>query len=286
MAEVSETQKSLTPDELKAMWDALPPEFKQGVTDLNAEIIQHNKGVEKVKASESKDPKHIRSEVRTDNPSGNKKITRINEQINKLQEQIEKLISEADKVIDDEGLMPAEASEEEIAKLRETIKDTSKTLREKASGVTQIENFMPNLKGKISPHIVEIKTLRGVAKSGGNKPGGGEGIRRLRFKQIMVNDVVEKDGDTVYSKVKNAKTGEHEEKYTFSFTAQFLNKQSRDLNVTASELQEYYAKALESAEGNFSLDNRPSDFTFVYPHTFKANDGSEQTIEYKIRAIV
>ncbi len=267
---VSETNKSYSEAEIKAMYDALPDMFKQAIDKVNSEIDAHNAKIDSVKAAEAKDPMLIKAEVFEQNPSNNKKIAAIYKEYLKLVEAAEKLKTQAYEVIETDGLMPKELTEAEIDKLKTEVTDSTKTLRDQVSALSQFEEMMPMLKGKILPLVKEIKTRRGTAKTGGSASKG-EGPKRIRFKRIEVNNVVEDaQGNKVYGVVNG------EEKYTFTFASQFLRKQHKGINWSANDLTDAYLKGQDE-------NNLPEVREFVMPYTYKNNEGHDVTVEYKVK---
>lgn len=268
----TEEVKTPTPEELAKLFSALPSEFQKAINDLNDEINSHNSKVESIKASEAKDPKLIKAEIFEQNPANNKKLAQLRAQELKLQEQIEKIRTEAYKVIDDDGLMPKELTEEQIEKLKGEVTDSTKNLRESVGALLKFEEMMPMFKGKFTPHIAEIKTRRGAAKTGSSTGKTGEGPKRLRFKKIEVNGVTQDDkGNTVSQQVNG------EDKYTFTFASQYLKKQHKGINWTAKDLTDAYLQGLDE-------NNLPEVHEFVLPHTYKDSTGNEHTVNYTVKA--
>jgi len=269
-----ETQevKTPTPEELKKLFSELPGEFQKAINDLNSEIEGHNSKVQSILAADAKDPKLIKAEIFEQNPGNNKKLAALRAQELKLIAQLEKLRDEAYKVIDEDGLMPKELSETEIEKLKGEVTDSTKDLREKVSALLKFEEMMPIFAGKFSPHISEIKTRRGAAKTGTSTGKTGEGPKRIRFKKIEVNGLTQDaQGNTVSQKVAG------EDKYTFTFASQYLKKQHKSINWTAKDLTDAYLKGLDE-------NNLPEAHEFVMPHTYKDSAGNEHTVEYKVKA--
>lgn len=263
--------KPLTDEQLKEIFNSLPDAIKDALNKVNADIDAHNKKVDSLKASEAKDPKLIKAEIFEQNPGNNKKIARLLTEYRKFEEQMEKLRSEAYTIIDSDGLMPAELDEKQIESLKTEVKDSTKSLREQASAMLTFEEMLPMYKGKISPFINEIKTQRAAAKIGGTTTKG-DGPKRIRFKKIEVNGVTQDDkGNTVWQKVGD------EERYTFTFASQFLNKQHKGISWGSKDLTEAYMKGLDE-------NNLPEVHEFVMPHKFKDVQGNEQTVNYTIKA--
>jgi hypothetical protein len=151
--------------------------------------------------------------------------------------------------------------------------DSIEKLRAEAYAIIEkdglMQAMMPMFKGKLSIHIDEIKTRRGAAKTGTSTSTGE--VKRLRFKKIEVNGVTQDDkGNTVYQ----LKDGE--EKYTFTFASQYLKKQHKGINWSSKDLTDAY---LEGKDEN----NLPEVSEFVMPHTYKADNGNEHTVEYTIK---
>jgi hypothetical protein len=264
--------KAPTPEELAKAFSELPNEFQQAIRDLNKDIDTHNSKVDSVKASEAKDPKLIKAEIYEQNPNNNKKLKALYDQEMKLQAQIEKLRAEAYKVIDDDGLMPQELTEEQIEKLKGEITESTKNLREGVSALLKFEEMMPIFAGKFSPHITEIKTRRGAAKTSSSAGTTGE-VMRPRFKKIEVNGVTE---DTQGNKVYVLKDGEP--KYTFTSVSAYLKKQHKGIKWTAKDLIHAYLG------GKASQDEVPEIHEFVMPHTYKDANGNEHTVNYTVKA--
>lgn len=267
--EVKSEEVKLSEADLKKMYDALPDMFKQAIDKVNGEIDEHNKKIDSVKAAEAKDPQLIKAEIFEQNPSNNRKVAKLLEEYNKLVDAAEKLRTQAYSVIETDGLMPKELTEAEIEKLKSEVTDSTKTLRDQVSALSQFEEMMPMLKGQILPLVNEIKTRRGAAKTGTTSKG--EGPKRIRFKRIEVNNVVEDDkGNKVYGVVSG------EEKYTFTFASQFLRKQHKGINWSANDLTDAYLKGQDE-------NNLPEVREFVMPYTYKNNEGNDVTVEYKVK---
>lgn len=262
---------ALTAEDKEKALNELPDYLQQAVKELNEAIAEHNAKVDGIKAAESKDPKAIKAEIREQNPSGNKKIAVINDRINKLNEQIEKLIAEANKIIDEDGLMPKDLSEDEVAKLKTETATSNTALKAKTAAIVQMEEMMPMFKGKLLPLIDEIKTRRGTG--GGAKASTGE-VKRPRFKRITVNDVTEDDkGNKVYTV-----DDKGEPKFTFSGVVAYLKKQHKGIKVVAKDLTDAYF------DGKDSQDELPDTVTFTVPYTFTSEGGNETTVNYEIKA--
>jgi hypothetical protein len=280
MATPTDTQavdatESVTPElsaeEKAQMFEALPGEFKEAIVKVNGEIADHNKKIDSIKAAEAKDPKLIKAEIFEQNPSNNKKIARLLTEYKKLEDQMENLRSQGYGIIETDGLMPKDLSEEELAAIRTDVTESTKSIRNQADALLTFETMMPMLKDKLTIHLAEVKTRRGVAKQ--NTGPKGEGTKRIRFKQILVNGVTQDDkNNTVWQNVKG------EEKYTFTFTTQYLKKQSSDISWTAKDLTDGYLKGLDE-------NNLPDEHEFVMPHTYKDQNGNEQTVNYTIKAV-
>ncbi|MGS2592225.1 hypothetical protein [Streptomyces hebeiensis] len=191
----------------------------------------------------------------------------------KLNAQIEKIVAEAYKVIDDEGLMPAELSEEELNKLKSEVTESTKELREHTKVLSGFEEMMPNLKGNLIIHLEPIKDRRGTGKASGSASKG-EGSKRIRFKRIEINNAVEDSkGNTVWQK-----DADGNQKYTFTFAAKFLGKQHKGINWSPNDLTKAY---LESVPDE---NNLPEVHTFTMPFTYKDSNGNDQTINFEIKA--
>jgi hypothetical protein len=259
-----------TAEELKAMYDALPELMREAVDKINAEIAEHNKKVESVKAANEKNPTLIKAEIFEQNPDNNKKLATLRKEYEKLSEQLDALTKQAYAVIESDGLMPKELTEAEVTKLKTEVSDSNKSLKDQVSALTQFEAMMPMLKGKILPLISEMKTLRGTGtKSAGTKTG--EGPMRLRFKRIEINGVTSDDkGNTVYGE----KDGE--QKFTFTFASQFLRKQHKGITWVANDLTDKYLEGQDK-------DNLPEVREFEMPYTFKTENGNETTVVYKVK---
>jgi hypothetical protein len=267
--EVKSETPELTPEQKAEMFNALPGEFQKAISDLNGSIGDHNVKVTSIQSAEKKDPKLIKAEIFEQNPDNHVKLKRLRDQELKLIDSIEKLRAEAYAIIEKDGLMPKELSEDELTKLKAEITDSTKSLRQQVEALTTMEAMMPMFKGKLSIHIDEIKTRRGAAKTGTSTSTGE--VKRLRFKKIEVNGVTQDDkGNTVYQ----LKDGE--EKYTFTFASQYLKKQHKGINWSSKDLTDAY---LEGKDEN----NLPEVSEFVMPHTYKADNGNEHTVEYTIK---
>lgn len=265
-------EEGITAEQKAKFFEELPSEFKEAITKVNSDIQTHNLKIDAIKASEAQDPKLIKAELFEQNPSNNQKIARLYAEYLKLIESAEKLKDQAYSIMDTEGLMPKDLSEAEINNLKTQVTDSTKDLRESVNALLKFEEMMPMFKDKISIHIAEIKTRRGAAKTGSATKASGEGPKRIRFKRIEVNGVTQDDkGNTI------AQTVNGEEKYTFTFTAQYLKKQSKSINWTAKDLTDAYLKGLDE-------NNLPDEHEFVMTHTFKDNNSNEQTVNYKIKA--
>lgn len=275
---VENQEAQLTEEELKKIFDSLSEEFKEAIRRYNDEVAQHNRNVETLRSalSGTKDPTLIKAEIFEQNnePNGahNKKLAVLRDNELKLLKQIEKIREEAYAIIEKEGLVRKEHTEEELTKLREGMAESVQELRSQAQALSKMENMMPNLKGKVTVHLHEIKTLRGRGVAKSSSTGGTS--KRPRFEKIEVNGGVDdKAGNTVYSVVK--KKGVDTETFNFGTTSSFLRKQHPSIKVTTQELQNlYYAGEDEN--------NLPKVKSFDFPHTFKDANGNEQTVIYKI----
>ncbi|MFE1145212.1 hypothetical protein [Streptomyces rochei] len=264
--------ETLSAEAKQEIFNGLPEYLQGAVKELNEAIKAHNASVESIKASEAKDPKLIRAEIREQNPSGNERIAKINDRITKLNEQIEKLVKEADKVIDEDGLMPKELNEEQVKKLKEDTAESLKQLKEKSAAIAQMEEMMPMFKGKLLILVDEIKTRRGTG-GGGKSATTGE-VKRPRFKEITVNGVTEDDkGNKVYTLDSEGKP-----KFTFTGAAAYLKKQHRAFKIVAKDLTDLYFG------GKDSQDELPDTVTFTVPYTYKDEQGNEHTVNYEIKA--
>lgn len=265
-----EEVKAKTEAQIKAEFDALPEAFRDAISKINGEIAEHNKQVDAIKVADAQDPKLIKGEIFEQ--SDNKKIARLRTEYDKLVDQAEKLRSQAYTIIDTDGLMPKDLTEEELTKLKSSVTDSTKYLRDQVGTLVGFEEMMPQFKDKLTSHVDEIKTRRGAAKTTGTT-NAGDGPPRLRFKKIEINDVTQDDKG---NKVFGMKDGE--EKYTFTFASMYLRKQSSGINWTAKDLADAYLTGLDK-------DNLPDEHTFVMPYTYKDANGNEQTVNYKIKGI-
>lgn len=264
--------------EMRELFESLPSEFKDTINKLNAEIDAHNANVVKVKRADEKDPKLIKAEIYEQNPDNNEKLAVIRKQELKLIEQMEKLRKQAYEVIEKDGLMPKDLSPEEVEKLKKDVTESTKSLKDQATTLEKFEEMMPLFKGKLTIHLHEIKTRRGTAKSGGGQSAAQTGVKRPRFKKILVNgsdQAQDPQGNThtVWQEVNG------EPKYTMTFLSQFLKKMSPVLNWTPKDLQDaYFGDKSDQSE-------IPDTHKFVMTHTFKNEAGNEQTVNYEITAI-
>lgn len=269
-AETTE-EKTYSAEELKAMFDALPSEFRETIVKVNSEIDAHNTKVASIQSAEKQDPQLIKAEIFEQNPSNNKRLATLRKEELKLIEQIEAVRKQAYEVIEKDGLMPKELTEDELKRLKDETAESVKNLRESVNALAKFEEMMPMFKGKLTPHVNEIKTRRGTAKTGGSTATG-EGPKRIRFKRILVNNVTQDDkGNTVYKIV------DGEEKYTFTFAAMYLSKQHKGIKWTSKDLTDAYLSGIDA-------DNLPDKHTFVMPYTFKDAQGNEQTVNFDITA--
>lgn len=274
MAENTNTEETKAPEytseQLAEIFNSLPEAFQQSITETNAEVDVHNENVEKIKSAEAKNPVLIKAEIYEQNTKNNKKLAVLRERELKLQDQIEKIREEAYKVIDEDGLMPKELTEEQVEKLKAEVTESTKALRAKAEVLAGMEAMMPPFKGKITIHLKEIKTRRGTAKTGG-ATAKGEGPKRPRFKKIEINGVTQDEsGNTVYQMV------DGEPKYTFTFAANYLKKQHKGIKWSSKDLTDaYFGDKSDQSE-------LPEKHEFVMPFTYKAENGNEHTIEYKV----
>jgi hypothetical protein len=254
----------------EAEFNSLPDVIKQAIITLNEGIRNHNGVIAEVKASESKDPMLILSEIREQNPAKDPKLERVNAEITKLTGQLETLISKANELA--KPYVPKDKNPEEIEKLRDKAKSEAKNLKDQASGLLQTEKLFGS-EGLFEKHIEEIHTLRGIAKTSGGTSG--EGIKRPRFSRITVNDQteMEKNGKTlpVYGKVKD------EQRYTFTFLAQFFNKLHPGINWRSTDIADAYAKSLPDG-----YDNQPEKHSFDMTHKYKDAEGHERELTFKI----
>lgn len=276
MAENTTTTEAPSAEELKKLFESLPGEFQETITKLNAAIDAHNANVIKVKRADEADPKLIKAEIFEQNPDNNEKLAVLRKQELKLIEQLEKIRTQAYEVIDKDGLMPAELSADEIEKLKKDVTESTKSLRDQAQTLEKFEEMMPIFKGKLTVHLREIKTRRGAAKTGSSSSGA-TGIKRPRFKKLLVNGV---DQETIDGKTQTV-WGEvnGEQKYTLTFLSQFLKKKSAVLNWSAKDLQDaYFGDKSDQSE-------LPDTHTFVMTHKFKDEAGNEKSVNYEITAI-
>lgn len=267
----TEEVKAPTAEELAEMFKALPGEFQTTLTDLNKLIAEHNAKVDSIKSSEAKDPKLIKAEIFEQNPSDNKKLSILRDKELKLQEQIEAIRKQAYEIIDTDGLMPQELNEEQLEKLKTEVTESTKELRERSNALLKFEEMMPMFAGKITPHIAEIKTRRGAAKTGTSSGAKGDGPKRLRFKKIEINGVTDDGkGNTVYQLV------DGEPKYTFTFASQYLKKQHKGIKWAPKDLTDTFLEGKDE-------DNLPEVSEFVMPHVFKDEKGNEHTVNYTVK---
>lgn len=268
--------KAPTAEELKAMYDALPTEFKDTITKLNAEIDAHNSNVDKVKRSEQQDPKLIKAEIFEQNPDNNEKLARLRKEEEKHREAIERIRKQAYEIIDRDGLMPKDLTAEEVEKLKTEVTASTKNLRDQATTLEKFEEMMPMFKGKVTIHLHEIKTRRGAAKTG-VQSSAQSGVKRPRFKKILVNG---SDQDTINGKTVTVwQEVNGEPKYTMTFLSQFLRKKSTVINWTAKDLQDaYFGDKSDQSE-------IPDTHTFVMTHTFRDEAGHEKSVNFEITAI-
>lgn len=265
-----------TTEQLKALFDALPDEFKKTISDLNNSIDTHNANVIKVKRADDADPKLIKAEIFEQNPDNNEKLARLRKEELKYLEAAEKLRIQAYEVIEKDGLMPKELTSEEVDKLKKEVTESTKGLRDQATTLEKFEEMMPIFKGKLVIHLHEIKTRRGAAKTSGSSSGA-TGIKRPRFKKLLVNGsdqaTINGKTETVWGEVNG------EPKYTLTFLSMFLKKQSSVLNWSAKDLQDaYFGDKSDQSE-------IPDTHEFVMTHTYKDEKGNDQTVNYTITAI-
>jgi hypothetical protein len=276
--EATETEsKAPTAEELKVAYDSLPAEFKQTINDLNAAIKAHNANVNKVVASEATDPKLIKAEIFEQNPDNNTKLARLRVEELKHLEAAEKIRTQAYEVIEKDGLMPRELTEEEVTKLKASVTESTKNLRDQASTLAKFEDMMPMFKNKLVIHLEEIKTRRGTGKVGGAQSAAQTGVKRPRFKKILVNG---SDQETINGKTLTV-WGEAngEQKYTMTFLSKFLKAKNPVLTWTAKDLQDAYFG--DKSDQSEIEDER----TFVMTHEFKDEAGNTKSVNYEITAI-
>jgi len=258
--------KELTKEDKAKLFKALPADhFRTAVKDVNGLIAEHNEAVDKIQRAEKKDTTSLKNEIfeQSDNPA----IKRLHEEYLKLIESAEKLKDQAYAKIDELKLMPGEVSEEELANLKASYSESLKNVRAKVDAFKQMEEMMPGV--SLIPLVDEIKTRRGTG--GGSASSSQEGVKRPRFKRIVINNVEQdENGNTVYQEVKG------EKKYTLTFAAAYLKKQHKGIKWTAKELNDAYFGAFEG-------DEQPAKLTFVMPYTYKTEDGHETTINYEIK---
>lgn len=270
----TETVAAATPELTQAqkdeMFKTLPGEFQDAIAKLNTEISGHNSKVDSIKAADAQDPKLIKAEIFEQ--SDNKKLSRLYNEYLKVIAQAEAIKDQAYQVIDTDGLMPKDLSEAEVEKLKTDVTESTKDLRDQVGALLKFEEMMPAFKNRLAPHISEIKTRRGAAKTGPSGAGKGEGTKRLRFKKIEINDVTQDDrGNHVWQTVAG------EEKYTFTFAAQYLKKQHKSIDWTANDLTKGYLSGVDE-------NNLPDEHTFEMPFTFKDGNGNDQTVTYRVKA--
>lgn len=260
----AEAIKAAAEAKRKAEFDGLSDSFKDAIKEVNKNIATHNGKVDSLKSAASKDPKAIKADIFEQ--SDNKIITRMRTEYDKLMEQAEKLRMAAYTEIDKHGLMPKDLSEAEVTSLKSEVTESTKTIR---SQVDALETFEKMFKIPLTTYVDEIKTQRGISKSGGNSSQ--EGVKRPRFKKIEINGLTQDaNGKTV------GKTVDGETKYTLTFAAQYLAKQHKGITWTSGDLQEAYYQGLDQ-------DNLPEIHTFVMPYTYKDANGNEQTVNYTIK---
>lgn len=267
-ASESTEPKELTAEEKKAIFDSLPKEFQAGVNELNKEIAEHNSNVATVQAAEKQDANLIKAEIFEQ--SEDKDIKRLYDKYNELLAAADKLKDQAYEQIEKKKLMPGELTPEALEALKVTITESTKSLRDKQNAFVQIEAFMPPVKGKLIPLLEEIKTRRGISSAKGSSSQ--EGVKRLRFKRITVNNVTEDEkGNKVYGMVGG------NEKYTFTFAANYLKKQHKGISWSPKDLTDAYLASVPDA------DNLPDSHVFEMPYTFKNGEGVETTVSYQIK---
>lgn len=277
MAENTTTEAAApSTEDLRKLFDSLPGEFQETIANLNKAIDTHNANVIKVKRADEADPKLIKAEIFEQNPDNNEKLAVLRKQELKLIEQLEKIRTQAYEVIDKDGLMPKELTAEEVEKLKKDVTESTKSLRDQAQTLEKFEEMMPIFKGKLSIHLHEIKTRRGAAKTGSSSASQ-TGVKRPRFKKILVNGVDEETIDgktqTVWGEVNGDK------KYTMTFLSQFLRKKSAVLNWTPKDLQDaYFGDKSDQSE-------IPDTHEFTMTHKFKDEQGNEKTVNFVITAI-
>lgn len=244
---------------------ALPPSFQEAITKINVSIDEHNAKVDALKKSEAKDVTLIKADIFEQ--SDNKIVKRMYDEYLKLIEQAEKIKTAAYAEIDKHGLMPKDLSEAEVEKLKGEVTTSTKDLKSQLDAFETFETMMPGL--SLVPHVNEIKTRRGIAKS----TSSSEGVKRPRFKRIEINGITQDDkGNKVFGVVSG------EEKYTFTFAAKYLGKQHKGISWTSGDLQDAYYKGLDA-------DNLPDTHTFEMPFTYKDANGNDQTVKYTIKTI-
>lgn len=273
-AENVKSDAELTDAQKEEIFNSLPDELKQAITNHNDGVRKHNQAIESIKSAESQDPKQIKAEIYEQNNekggANNKKLARLLEEENKLRERIEQIRKQAYEIIDTDGLMPKDLSEEEVEKLKAETAESLKSLKAAAETYANMEGMLPMYKGKLVMHLEEIKTRRGT---GTRSSSGGTGTtRRPRFKKIEVNGVTQDDkGNTVYQMV------DGNEKYTIGFLVDYLKKQHRAFKVTTKGIQDlYYAGEDEN--------NLPDVKEFTIPYTYKNEAGNEHTVNYVVKA--
>lgn len=254
-------------EEIAKRIEALPEPLKSTMIALNKSIADHNANVVKLQAAEKSDTTVIKAEIFEQ--SKDPQLKAMYAEYVKMCEALEKLKDQAYAHIDKAGLMPKDLTEDEITKLKNETQESLKDIKAKSQSFATFEQMAPEY--KLSELISEVKTRRG--QSSGTKATGKEtGIRRPRFKLIEINNVTEDSaGNTVYGL-----NGE-EKKFTFGFASQYLRKQHKGITWSSNDLQDKYYEGEDE-------NNLPDVKTFDMTHSYKDDNGNEQTITYKVKA--
>jgi hypothetical protein len=271
MTENTATQEvksdALTDEQKQNLWNGLPKDMQATITQLIEEANQHNANVTKLQSSEKKDPQLIKAEVFEQ--STNPKIARLRKEELKLMEQIEALRKQGYALIDSEGLMPAELTEDAIAQLKKDVAESQKDLKNKVGTLEAMEAFGAMFKG-LTQLVPEIKTRRGTSTKSSSSSGE---TRRPRFKRIEINGIVEDDkGNKVYGVDKDGN-----EKHTFTFASKYLRSMHKDITWQANDLADKYYEGEDE-------NNLPAVKEFPMVHTYKDENGNDQTITFTVKA--
>ena len=265
----TENTETYTAEQLDQMWQSLSDDFKTTVTTINGGIDEHNGNVQLIKASKEQDTTKLLHEIRESNPTNDPDLAKLNAEITKLDERRENLIAKANKLVQEKGLLPGKITEEDVTAAQEATKKSGPALREQIKALQIFEGMMPV---KLTPHIKEIQSTRGLALTG-SRAGGGEGTWRPRTTAIYLND-------TLIQKDVKQPNGEVKAKSTINILAAELNKRTESKSFTTTMIQDAY---LAAAGGD--KENVPDEVTFELSHTYKNAQGEDTEIKFPVKIV-